>query len=212
MNNNYCWAVRKFVSIVSASMSDSVLIGTAEKPKKQAKRKSGAGKAVVAITEAGEGDPTEDQPPSCLSSSTFLEDVICVIHHAIDVASTRAQFTQVRREKVMVDLCSLAMWFALRGKDGVSWHNATYSTWSSLRVRIWEATLSFLNLATDLGAVTVVNPVADEDDIDASQAEREHKDSDSITTATADALSHLDNEHHAAFKLWFESSEAIVCV
>ena len=194
--------MRKFVSMISASMSDSERIEakeTPEQPTKKQKKRTSTSRASLAPADAGDEVVHDDRPPPCTSSSTFLEDAICTIDKAVDVANSRVPCSADRREKVMSDLCSLAMMFAWRGKDGLKWHNATYSALSALRSRMFEALLSFLNLATDFGAVSV-SAVDDTDDVKDDAEEADECSTKNVCAKFDDALLHLDERVHAEFK------------
>ena len=184
-------------------MAESVLAdhdGTQAKKvmKVKAKRKSGSASITPSSRDpesSPERAPVVDAPPPLDPTHSYMEDCVAIMKHAIDTAAGRMAFPAARREKVVIELVNIGMHFGLEGLDGVTWHGVTYNQWSVMRNRIWEATLSFLNLATDLGRVSTLKRV-DSDAVPDANADRV----DSTSAFLTEALKYLDVDLHAKFK------------
>ena len=164
---------------------------------KQARRQTSTGTSSAKDPESSPDFAEKDcadEPPPLDPTHSYLEDCIAVTKHAIDVAAGRVAFQNARREKVVVELVNLGMYFALEGIKGILWHGVTYTQWYSLRDRLWEAALSFLNLAADLGHVSVAEQAA-EDEVD-EQPEK----ADNPSAFVAEVLKQLKEDSHDSLK------------
>ena len=160
-------AAKKFTSMLSTPMSGSVLAsGKAEancKKKPKAKAQSKAKAKAKARDPESSPERGDDKPIDLNDLHMYIQDIITVLQHAVNVAGTRSSCSSDRRESVMVDCANVTLHFNWSGgSGGITWDSVKYESWSAMRDRVWNATLSFMTMSTDIGSLKVPSGGEDE--------------------------------------------------